>query len=201
MACLIISRFLLYIIPKVIFYCLSFYLGLYMRNMQIIGENRQHGFTLIELIIVIVILGILSVTAAPRFINVSEDAQSASLNAMQGALKSANAFVYGKALISGQEKALSSSITSGNATINTTVGYISPLASNVMLALDGSYEEMANANDTITADWGIFNLPGGVSVYIVPKGYAAFDSCNLLYNVDATNITDPAFYSVTTSGC
>jgi len=43
-----------------------------------ISNYSQAGFTLIELIIVIVILGIIAVTAAPRFINISSDAQSAT---------------------------------------------------------------------------------------------------------------------------
>lgn len=50
--------------------------------------KKQRGFTLIELIIVIVILGILAVVAAPRFIDVSSEARKASLQGVKGALKS-----------------------------------------------------------------------------------------------------------------
>jgi MSHA pilin protein MshA len=55
---------------------------------------KQAGFTLIELVIVIVILGILAVMAIPKFINLSTDAQAASTNGVAAALSSGNAINY-----------------------------------------------------------------------------------------------------------
>ncbi len=58
--------------------------------------SRQHiqGFTLIELVIVIAIIGILSAVAIPKFINLSSNAQTAATNAVAGALGAANASNY-----------------------------------------------------------------------------------------------------------
>lgn len=63
--------------------------------------NKQQGFTLVELIIVIVILGILAVTAAPRFLNFTGDARVAVLNSAAAAIKAGNSLVYGKTAIAG----------------------------------------------------------------------------------------------------
>lgn len=57
-------------------------------------SREQSGFTLIELVIVIVILGILAVMAIPKFINLSGDAQTAATNGVAAALASANATNY-----------------------------------------------------------------------------------------------------------
>jgi MSHA pilin protein MshA len=66
------------------------------KNMKM---NSQGGFTLIELIVVIVILGILAATALPRFTNLSGDARLASLNAARGALVATSAMTHGRFMI------------------------------------------------------------------------------------------------------
>ncbi|GAB7218600.1 type II secretion system protein [Vibrio comitans] len=66
--------------------------------------KKQGGFTLIELVVVIVILGILAVTAAPRFLNLQSDARESSLQGLKGAMAGAGSIVYGKAAIEGVER-------------------------------------------------------------------------------------------------
>ncbi|RUO71950.1 prepilin-type N-terminal cleavage/methylation domain-containing protein [Idiomarina ramblicola] len=67
-------------------------------------RNKQQGFTIIELIIVVVILGLLAAAAIPRFTDVSSDAEDAALEGVAGGFASAVGIVRGEWELSGRPK-------------------------------------------------------------------------------------------------
>jgi len=78
-------------------------------------NNSTHkGFTLIELIIVIVILGVLAVTAVPKFIDISSDAKKARHKALSASIKAAANLGFSKCLMrSGCSKSGESTVDIG----------------------------------------------------------------------------------------
>ncbi|MGN1392774.1 MAG: type II secretion system protein [Succinivibrionaceae bacterium] len=65
---------------------------------------KNKGFSLIELVVVIVILGILSATAIPKFMDLQSDARASSLHGLEAAIKSAMTMIYSKSIVMGVEK-------------------------------------------------------------------------------------------------
>ena len=101
--------------------------------------KKNAGFTLIELVIVIIVLGILAATAVPKFINLQDDAKASAMKGVEAALNSAANIVYSKAAIDGIETAAETAgkaVSAAGATINIAYGYPTADANGIAKAVD-----------------------------------------------------------------
>ena len=114
--------------------------------------KKNQGFTLIELIMVVVILGVLSAVALPRFANLGSDARIASLKGLAGSMKSASGIVHSKWLAEGAS-GLSVSME-GGAIITTATGYPDAVAGGITLAagIDTTNDYPVSASDGYTTN-------------------------------------------------
>ncbi|QUM77805.1 type II secretion system protein [Moritella sp. 24] len=103
------------------------------------NKARNQGFTLIELVIVIIVLGILAATAVPKFINIQDDTKAASLHAASGALISAANLVHYRAQLDSVEKLDRSTVKINGEDIKLVYAYPegSPETINKIITLKG----------------------------------------------------------------
>ncbi|MGS2720723.1 type II secretion system protein [Paraglaciecola aestuariivivens] len=124
--------------------------------------KRQSGFTLIELIIVIVLLGVLSVTAAPKFIDLTSDAHISVSKATAAAFKSAVKLVNSVYRI---RQTTPIQVVGGTVNIDTTTGYPTGSGSGAQFCVNLWNDLLANAEPvtgqtnpsaTLTEGWNSF---------------------------------------------
>lgn len=140
--------------------------------------KRQGGFTLIELVVVIALLGILAAFAIPRFASLEREARSATTQGLSGSVRSAAAMAHGLFLATGATP-------------------VNMEGNNI--AITNGYPDADNIADTLADSTGFTVTTNGAGDTTTFDKTGASGTCQVTYVEAAAN--NPPTISVDTSGC
>ena len=160
-------------------------------------KRQQAGFTLIELVVVIIILGILAAVALPKFMGLSTDARVSVVSGMTGSVAEAADMVHALAEVQGQVASTGNVTLPDGTKITTAYGYPDATATGILASLqDSSTAPTQTFPFTFTAGSG--TTPATFAYTAV--GGTANTTCEASYTAPAATGATPTV-SATTSGC
>lgn len=173
-------------------------------------SNTQRGFTMVELVFVIVILGILAAFAVPRFVDLQQDARASVVEGVAGAVRSANALIHAASIVSENELDAAGTITMEGANIDLVYGYAAGDDTGMDAAITDADNIIATSDAAGTGSTALAAADTTTYFQYTRDGTLAgiVDNCYVQYD-EASAAADPAVpgtvvvpvITVVTTGC
>ena len=149
-----------------------------MQNM--IPNRKEKGFTLIELVMVIVILGILAAFALPRFADLGGDARTSTIQGARGAVTSAVAIARSAYLAGGE----TSPVTLDGSDITMT--------GNGYPAIDAADDDDGGIREAaqLSSEFGLSDADGNQTTISLLDDETAIENCSFTYNENTGAVSE-----------